>query len=243
MAVVAPLMDGFQIIRNTSGERKNYVPLLLECRAYEKYYKFTIMIKYVIKLIVAILLFAFCIYVEDYVQRGMGMFVGMAITCVGLLIGDSTDWREKLRDYLGLVGCALCFFFFIGIAMEIHIKETPDGIVVRSPFYTHVLERGNRMETKQLKSSYTQYYSKYEVKNDTFYFLYYADSCSIYNKYGKVLTIPDSFTIGQKDYGYGKLHYVVVNGKAYDMRGTEIAYGYKPYVADITPDYTSSPLN
>lgn len=197
-----------------------------------------IMIKLFAKMIITILLFVFCIYVEDYIQRGMGIFVGMAITCVGLLIGDSTDWREKLRDYLGLVGCALSFFFFIGIAMEIHIKE-----VVRSPFYTHVLECGNRMETKQLKSSYTQYYSKYEVKNDTFYFLYYADSCSIYNKYGKVLTIPDSFTIGQKDYGYGKLHYVVVNGKDYDMRGTEIAYGYKPYVSDRTPDYTSSPLN
>ena len=201
------------------------------------------MIKLFAKMIITILLFVFCIYVEDYVQRGMGMFVGMAITCVGLLIGDSTDWREKLRDNLGLVGCALCFFFFIGIAMEIHIKETPDGIIVRSPFYTHVLEHGNRMETKQLKSYYTQYYSKYEVKNEFFYFLYNRDSCSIFNKYGKVLTISNNFTLLQNDYGHGKLHHLVVNGKTYDMRGTLITYGYKPYVADITPDYTSSPLN
>lgn len=203
------------------------------------------MIKLFAKMIITILLFVFCIYVEDYIQRGMGIFVGMAITCVGLLIGDSTDWREKLRDYLGLVGCALCFFFFIGIAMEIHIKTT-DGIVVRSPFYTHVLERGNRMWTKQLRSYYTQYYSKFEVKKEAFYFIYNGDSCSIFNKYGMILKIPKtSYKIEQKDFGNGELDYIVLSGKTYDLRGTEIKElnGYKPYVSDRTPDYTSSPLN
>lgn len=202
------------------------------------------MVKFIVKLIIAILIFAFCIYVEDYVQRAAGMFIGMTIACVGLVIGDSSDRREELRDYLGLVGCALYFFFFACIAMEIHIEETDDdGIVVRSPFYTHVLEHGDRMETKQLKSYYTKYYCEFKVKDETYYFVYKGDSCSFYNKYGKVLAIPTSYTIKQKDFGKGKLHYIVFNGKAYDLRGTEIKKGYIPYVSDTTPDYTSSPLN
>lgn len=201
------------------------------------------MVKFFVKLIITILLFAFCIYVEDYVQRGAGMFIGMTIACVGLIIGDGTERREKWRDFICTVGCILSFGFLIGIAVEIHIKETDGGVKVLSPFYTHVLEYGERLKTKRLNSYYTQYYSKYEVKNDIFYFLYNRDSCSIFNMYGKVLTISNNFTLLQKDYGHGKLHYLVVNGKTYDMRGTEITYGYNPYVADITPDYSSSPLN
>ena len=44
------------------------------------------MVKFVIKLIIAILLFACCIYIEDYLQRGAGLFLGMGVTIIGLLI-------------------------------------------------------------------------------------------------------------------------------------------------------------
>lgn len=201
------------------------------------------MVKFDIKLIITILLFAFCIYVEDYVQRGVGMFVGIAITCVGLLFGNSSYRREELRDYFSLVGCALCFFFFISIGMGVHFKEVPKGIKVLSAFYTHEIGSGDRLETKQLHSYYTQYYNKYEVKADTYYFVYKGESCYIYNEYSKLLTLPVSFTILQRDFGHGKLHNIVVNSKTYDMRGTEIKDGYTPYISDITPDYTTSPIN
>lgn len=206
--------------------------------------KNVVMVKFIFKLIIAILLFAFCIYVEDYVQRGAGMLVGLGITLIGLFIDDLFNRWEEWHEFLSVTGVLLSLLFFVSIGLGIHFKETSNGsIEVRSPFYTHVLEHGNRMEVKQLNSCYTKYYSKYELKDETYYFVYKGESCSIYNKYGKVLTIPDSFTIRQKDYGHGKLHHLIVNGKTYDMRGTQITYGYNPYVADITPDYSSSPLN
>lgn len=196
-----------------------------------------------IKFVIIVAIAALSIYLEEYTFRGAGLCVGIGITFIGLLIDDVFNRWEEWYEFLSVTGVLLSLFFFVSIGMGVHFKETPDGIEVRSALYTHILECGKRLEVKQLNSCYTKYYSKYEVKDETYYFVYKGESCSIYNKYGKVLTIPDSFTIRQKDFGHGKLHHLVVNGKTYDMRGTQISYGYNPYVADITPDYSSSPLN
>ena len=194
------------------------------------------MIKLFAKMIITILLFVFCIYVEDYVQRGMGIFLGMALFGIGLIF-------DRLEHFFGVMGGIFYFLFLMGSAIEVHIEKTQDGILVKSPFYTHVLEHGDSMDTKQLKCYYTRFYNTYEVKNDKFYFIYNGDTCTIFNKIGRVLKIPMSYTIRQKDFGSGILDYIVVNGKSYDLRGTEIKNGYMPYVSDRTPDYTSSPLN
>lgn len=203
--------------------------------------------KTIIKVVLAVALLTLCVYIEDYVQRCAAMFVGAGIAVLGLAVGDKTDLRKSCRDFLGALGTVIYFGFLVGIAvMEIHIEQKAEGIVVRSPFYTHVLERGNRMETKKLRSYYTQYCSKFEVKKEAFYFIYNGDSCSIFNKYGMILKIPKtSYKIEQKDFGNGELDYIVLSGKTYDLRGTEIKElnGYKPYVSDRTADYTSSPLN
>lgn len=196
-----------------------------------------------IKFVIIVAIAALSIYLEEYTFRGAGLCVGIGITFIGLLIDDVFNRWEEWHEFLSITGALLSLFFFVSIGMGVHFKETPDGIEVRSALYTHVLEYGNRMETKHLKSHYTQFYNNYEVKDDKYYFVYKGESCSIYNKYGKVLTIPDSFTIRQKDYGHGKLHHLVVNGKTYDMRATEVNANYSPFIIDTTPDYGSSPLN
>ena len=195
--------------------------------------------KTIIKVVVVIALLSLCVYIEDYVQRCAAMFVGAGIAVVGLAVGDKTDLQESWRDFIATLGVLLYFGFFLGIAMEIHVEETPDGVEIKSAYYTHVLETGERIDTMQLQSYYNQYYSRYEVKTETFYFLYDGLHCSVYNHYGKVLEFDASFSIGEKDYGHGKINYIRVGNQAFDMRGTEINEDYSPYVLDRTPDYNN----
>lgn len=196
----------------------------------------------VIQTILAIAAFALAIYLEDYCFRGSGMFLGMALAVISLIVESISD---RTGHFFSAIGCVLYLFFFVAIAMEIHIDETDDGVDIRSPFYTHVLEHGESVEQKKLQSHYTQYYSRINVKSETFYILHCSNgTCSIYNSYAKVISLPDSFIILEHDLGHGNLNYIQVgDGSAYDMRGMEIKDGYRPKIIDITPDYSTSFTN
>lgn len=180
--------------------------------------------------------FGLAILAEDFGFRGFGVIFGMTLLGIGLIFEHICNQSESI---FSVVGCILFFVSFFGIAMEIHIEEAPDGIKIKSPYYTHTLETGERIDTMQLQSYYTLYYSRYEVKTETFYFLFDGLHCSVYNHYGKVLEFDTSFSIGEKDFGHGKINYVRVGDQAFDMRGTEIKEDYFPYVSDITPDYSN----
>ena len=190
----------------------------------------------IFQVIFAIAAIGIGIYFEEYVSRGFGMFWGMTLVGIGLIFENRYD---QLEHFFSIVGCLLSFVFFFGIALEIHIEEVPDGIAIKSPYYTHTLETGERIDTMQLQSYYNQYYSRYEVKTETFYFLYDGLHCSVYNHYGKVLELDTSFSIGEKDYGHGKINYIRVGNQAFDMRGTKIDEDFSPYVSDRTPDYNN----
>lgn len=196
--------------------------------------------KTIIKVVVVIALLSLCVYIEDYVQRCAAMFVGAGIAVVGLAVGDKTDLQESWRDFIATLGVLLYFGFFLGIAMEIHVEETPDGVEIKSAYYTHVLETGERVQTKELRSNYSQYYSRWDVDTQVFYFLYNGTHCSVYNRYGKVLDLHIPFSIEAKDFGHGEINYIRIGGgQAFDMRGTEINEDYSPYVSDRTPDYNN----
>lgn len=177
------------------------------------------------------------IYLEDYVSRGFGMGVGMALVCIGFTFENIFD---KLEHFFTVVGCLIYFGFFLGIAMEIHIiEEASDGIAIKSPYYTHTLETGERIDTMQLQSYYTKSGSRFSVKTEPFYLLYDGLHCSVYNRYGKILDIDKTFSIKAKDFGHGHINYIRVGDQAFDMRGTLINEDYSPYVSDVTPDYNN----
>ena len=75
--------------------------------------KNVVMVKFIFKLIIAILLFAFCIYVEDYVQRGAGMLVGLGITLIGLFIDDLFNRWEEWHEFLSVTGVLLSLLFLL----------------------------------------------------------------------------------------------------------------------------------
>lgn len=190
----------------------------------------------IFQVIFAIAAFALAIYGEDFHFRGFGMFVGITLVGIGLLFENIYD---RLEHPFSVVGCLLSFVFFFGIANEIHIEETPDGVEIKSAYYTHVLETGERIDTMQLQSYYTKSGSRFSVKTEPFYLLYDGLHCSVYNRYGKILDIDKTFSIKAKDFGHGHINYIRVGDQAFDMRGTEIKEDFFPYVSDITPDYTN----
>lgn len=193
--------------------------------------------KTILKIFIAIIILACSIYVDD-LQRGAGILAGLVIACFGSFIGDRTDRHEEWRDFFALIGCAIYFIFLIGVANGIHIIEQENGVVIRSAWYTHIIDKGS-IKTKNLRAYYTD---RNEVKEDEFYFVYHADSTvSVYNVTGKIVTVPVTFTINHKDWGRGELDYISVdNNLAYDMRGRVIEDGYTPYVLDQTPDYNTT---
>ena len=176
------------------------------------------------------------IYLEDYISRGFGMFWGMTLIGIGLIFENIYD---QLEHFFSIVGCLLSFVFFFGIANEIHIEETPDGVEIKSAYYTHTLESGERIDTMQLQSYYTKSGSRFSVKTEPFYLLYDGLHCSVYNRYGKILDIDKTFSIKAKDFGHGQINYIRVGDQAFDTRGKEIKEGYEPEIVDITPDYTN----
>lgn len=199
--------------------------------------------KKIIMYIIVVAIVALAIYLEDYAFRGAGMLVGSVVVLVGLFIDDVFNRRSELSEAFSVTGVLLSLFFYVGIGLGIHFKETTDGrIEVRSAFYTHVLEYGERIETRVLHSHFTKDGGHYAVENETFTLLYHGDSCSIYNNYNRVLDIPNTYLIIEKDYEHGKLHHIVVDGNTFDMRGTQIDQSYSPFIVDITPDFTNSNL-
>ena len=52
--------------------------------------------------------------------------------------------------------------FLISIALTLHIEHTDDGVIVRSAFYTRVLEKGDSVVTLYLHPYYQSYYSDVE---------------------------------------------------------------------------------
>ncbi len=190
-----------------------------------------------IKLALTIIAVTLWVYCEEYVCRGTGLFLGFAVILIGFVMeGVSNRWHS----FLVLLGCFLSFAFYFGIPVGLHRIEKTDGVKIRSAFYTHIVDSGKRMEEKKLRSHYIKYHSQYYVENDTYYFLYNGKSCSMYNTHIKVLELPDNFSIVHKDFGHGMLDIIVANGKQYDMYGTTVTDGFKPYISDYTPDYTNS---
>lgn len=199
----------------------------------------TIIIR-VFQAIFAFVAFGLAILAEDFGFRGFGMISGMALLCIGLIFEHISDCSEE--HYFSVLGCIFYFMFLFGLAFQPHFLETEDGVDVLSPFYTHVLEHGERLQQKELNSHYTKYYSGIDVKKESFNFLYgdNGTTCSVYNSYEKIMTLPASFVILEKDFGHGKLHYIQVGDTtAYDMHGVVINESYEPDIEDITPDYTN----
>ena len=186
------------------------------------------MVKKCFKWFIFILLLGFCVYTEEYIHGVVGMFVGMGVTLIGLLINDWLQ-NEGIAEYLMFSGCALFFIFFFFIANGVHIENNQDGVAIYSPFYTHVLDRGERVETKDLNWCYN---TKKEAKKKRFIFLYKGDSCTVFTRHEKVMTIPANYSISN---GCGNLHFISFDGKFFDLKGTEVTRGYKPYVFEDTP--------
>ena len=186
------------------------------------------MVKKCFKWFIFILLLGFCLYAEEYIHRGVGMFVGMGVTLIGFLINDWLQ-NEGIGEYLMFSGCALFFIFFFFIANGVHIENNQDGVAIYSAFYTHELDRGECVETKDLNWCYN---TKKEAKKDRFIFLYKGDSCTVFTRHEKVKTIPANYSISE---GFGNLHFISFDGKNIDLRGTEVTRGYEPYVFDDTP--------
>ncbi len=186
------------------------------------------MVKKCFKGLIFILLLGFCIYTEEYIQRGMGMVVGMNVILIGFLINDWLQ-NEGLGECLTYSGCAFFFIFFF-IANGVHIENNQDGVAIYSAFYTHELDRGERVETKDLNWCYTT--RKKEARKDRFIFLYKGDSCTVFTRHEKVMTIPANYEISE---AFGNLQFISFDGKFFDLKGTEVARGYEPYVFDDTP--------
>lgn len=195
--------------------------------------------KIIILFLFTIAFVSIAIYGEEYITRGFGIVFGGCLIFLGFLLEsiDLDDVWHKL--FLGM-GCLLSLVFFLTIGLTIHFIQTEDGIVVKSAFYTHDLGSGQRVETRSLRSNYKQYYSDFDVDVKTIYFLYHGNSCSIYDEYMKIIEVPDStFSVEVKDFGYGALHYIKCGENSYDLRGSQITDGYKPYIRDVTPDDTN----
>ena len=137
-----------------------------------------------------------------------------------------------------MVGFVLLYGSLCTGGIGLHIEETERGIIVKSPFYTHILERGSRVEEKDLRACYSKCYRHVDVEKEHFYFLYHETGCiSIYNTHEKVMEVDTTFEIKAHDWGGdGVLDYINYHGANYDLRGTKITDGYKPYYFNRTPD-------
>lgn len=178
-----------------------------------------------VKLIVFVVLVALWIYLEDYVQRGLGLVVGMLVILIGVVI-----YVIRERVFFCMVGFVLLYGSLCTGGIELHIEEAEGSVMVRSPFYTHILERGIRVEEKELRTYYSKENSRVDVEITHFYFLYHeTGSISIFNTYEKINEVDTTFVLKSKDFGDGVLDYINYHGANYDLRGTIITDGYKPY--------------
>ena len=182
------------------------------------------------------------IYGEEYITRGFAILFGVGLIFLGFLL-ESVYYQIGLDDvwhelFLGM-GCLLALFFFFTIGLTIHFIQTEDGVFVKSAFYTHVLESGQSVEKSELRSNYTQYHRSYDVDVNTYYFLYHGNTCSIYSMYRKIMEVDSAFMLEEKDFGHGELEFIKCGKDSFDLQGTKITDGYKPYVRDVTPDDTN----
>lgn len=189
-------------------------------------------IYFFVKLIAFVVLVALCVYLEDYVQRFSCMAISMLVILIGVVIS-----REKYC----MVGLVLFCVSLCTAGIGVHIEEVDGSIIVKSPFYTHILERGSHVEKNELRTYYSKYYSRVDVEKEHFYFLYHeTGSISIYNTYKKVIEVDTTFEIKSKDWGDGVLDYINYRGVNYDLQGTKITDGYKPFKYDGTPEYNTA---
>lgn len=198
------------------------------------------------KIILILLTFAIvsvAIYGEDYITRGFVLAIALVLFFLSWIIESLAslfNWDNTWHRYFFVMGFISFFSVFFTAGITLHIVHTDDGSIhIKSAYYTHDLGSGQRVETRSLKSNYKQYYSNFDVNVQTFYFLYHGNSCSIYDEYMKIIEIPDStFSVEVKDFGHGELNYIKCGKDSFDMRGTQISDGYKPYIFDVTPDNT-----
>lgn len=197
------------------------------------------------KIILILLTFAIvsiAIYGEEYITRGFVLCLAIVLFCIGRIVKSLSShfyWEATWHRYFYVMGVISFYSICLTVGTSMHLVHTKDGIHIKSAFYTHDIESGQRVETRRLRSNYKQYYSKFYVDVIKFYFLYHGKSCSIYNEYGKIIEIPDStFSVEFKDFGHGELDYIKCGEDSFDLRGTQISDGYKPYVSDVTSNYT-----
>lgn len=130
-------------------------------------------------LIIAFVSFAF--YGEEYYTRGFAILFGGGLLILGYCLKSVID--EGWHAFLVGTGCLISFIFLPALGVRLHFHQIVDGVVVKSAFYTHVLETGHRLEKRELRDSYTQLNGIVQVDRSTFYFLYHGNTCSIYSPY------------------------------------------------------------
>ena len=197
---------------------------------------------------IILILFTFAIvsvaiYGEDYITRGFIFGLAIVLLCLGWIVESlsfffcwDNTWHRFL--YVMVFISLFCSIFFTG-RLSLHLVHNKDCIHIKSAFYTHDLGFGERVETRSLRSNYKQYYSDFDFDFETIYFLHHGKSCSIYNEYRKIIEVPDStFSVEVKDFGHGALDLIKCGQDSFDLRGTKISDGYKPYIRDVTPDDT-----
>ena len=194
-------------------------------------------IKYLFEgLIYLTILVSLVLYVEDY-HRGMLFLIGVIALLTAKLISYLTDVKQKCLVRFGTIASISGFFLALGVG--VHVRQFGDTIEIVSPFYTHSLAKGERIDTVSLASSYEVYYFSYEPYREDFYVLHNKDSCELWNKYRRILSAKE-FSFVDKDWWHGNLQVVKIKGddgiSFYDLYGRNINEDdYRPHLIDRTP--------
>lgn len=177
-------------------------------------------------LIIASLLFAF--YSEEYFFRGFAILFGGGLFILGYWL-ESVIGEDVFVSFVSL-GCLIPLVFMLTLGVGLHFiqKEKGKGIVVKSRFYTHDLEYGDSMVTRELRSGYSQFNGIVSVEDkETYYSLYNGNMCSIFSPFRKVMKIGSDYSLKQKDFGYGTLDYIKCGKDSFDLHGTQITDSYE----------------
>lgn len=173
------------------------------------------------------------VYCEDY-HRGSMFIVGVLLILIAKFVAC---WKNHLI-ILAITSISVCFW---AIGMGVHVRKDSNTIEIMSPFYTHSLAKGERIDTVRLASAYEVYYFNYKPYREDFYVLHTnIGSCELWNNYRRILTAKE-LTFVDKDLGHGNLQVVKIKNNGggitlYDLYGRDInEKGYRPHLVDMTP--------
>lgn len=190
---------------------------------------------YLFKGLIYLAVFAGLVYGEDY-HRGMMFLVGIIALLTAKLISYFIDRKQKHLIRLGTIASISGFFL---AAVGVHVTKVGEGVEIMSPFYTHSLAKGDRIDTISLASAYEVYYFSYKPYKEEFYLLRQDGIYELWNKYRPILSGKE-LSFVDMDLGHGNLHVVKIRNDSgttlYDLYGRNINEDdYRPHLIDRTP--------